>query len=186
MSQITFGSCEVVKFDPTYLHLNLPCRADDAGGAAESCADASFKARQRRISSCCSESTEMKSILKRTGRTQSDEDCKAPLEPGVRGLHMDFFFRMFKFEDKEGILDHFQETIQTKEDDLEGFGAGDCGSGDPVYTPCQKKSTELLEAQLEGIEYEDGFTSYDAMFDFNNDDYYVDGGEIICVDYDFA
>jgi hypothetical protein len=187
MSQITFGSCEVVKFDPLFLHLNLPCRAtpQDAADAGAESSDAAAKARQRRLSSC-SESTDKKSILKRTGRTQSFEDCKVPLEPGLRGMHMDFFYRMFKFEDKEGILDHFQETLQAKEDDLEGFEAGDCGSGDLVYTPCQKKSSELLQDQLEGIENEDGFRSYDAMFDFNNDDYYVDGGEIYCVDYDFA
>jgi len=167
MSQITFGSCEVVKFDPLFLQLNL------AGG--------------KRKSSTGSTTTQKKSILKRTGRTQSSEDCEVPLEPGVRSLHQDFFYRMFKF-DREGILDHLQATIQqTKEDDLEGFEAVDCGSGDSVHTPCKKKpESELLESQLEGIEQEDGFRSYDAMFDFDNDDYYVDGGEIYCVDYDFA
>lgn len=169
MSQITFGSCEVVEFNPLFLHLNLSQRSSGK--------------RQSQRSECAAEK---KSILK-TGRTQSSEDCEVPLEPGVRSLHQDFFYRNFRIEDKEGILDRLQETMPKKNDALEGFEVGDNGSGDPVYTPCsQKKTCNVLEAQLEGIECEDGFRSYDAMFDFNNDDYYVEDGEIMCVDYDFA
>lgn len=161
MSQITFGSCHVVTFDPLFSNLNLP-----------------------RVKS--QEACSPKSILKVRTRTPSQEDCTVPLKPGVRGLNQDFFYReAFAIETKEGIIERLKESFAHDSDAdvaLEGF----CdGSGDFVFAPSQAKSVDLLQAELEGIESEDGFTSYDAMFDFRNDDYYVDGGELICVDYDF-